>query len=129
VQERNEPVRERTYPSIAAEPLCDSNFPVTSTGEKCHGDKIGTTRTGDTLHSVDGPSKEIEAFDIFAMVRDSNLSPEDRRHVHNALASGMLEGWHPTREAVALLIEAAAGNITTDEYKARVIASARSRSL
>jgi transposase len=119
----------QTYPSHAAEPLCDSDFPVTPTGEKCHSDKIGPTRRGDTLHSVDEPSNELEAFDIFAIVRDSNLSPEDRRHVHNALASGMLEGWHPTREAVALLIEAAAGNITTDEYKARVIASARSRSL
>jgi Antitoxin VbhA len=39
------------------------------------------------------------------------------------LASGMLEGWKPSREAVALLIDAAAGTITTNEYKARVIAS------
>jgi hypothetical protein len=84
---------------------------------------------GDTLHSVDEPSNELEAFDIFAMVRDSNLTPEDRATYTNALASGMLEGWHPTREAVALLIGAAAGNIATDECKARAIASARSRSL
>jgi Antitoxin VbhA len=41
-----------------------------------------------------------------------------------ALASSMLEGWTPTRESVALLIDAVAGNITADEYKARVVASA-----
>ncbi|ORB06074.1 hypothetical protein BST30_12430 [Mycobacterium mantenii] len=39
----------------------------------------------------------------------------------------MLEGWIPTREAVALLIEAVAGRITSDEYRARVVASTATR--
>jgi Antitoxin VbhA len=38
-----------------------------------------------------------------------------------------LEGWRPTRESVALLIDAVAGNITADEYRARVVASAATR--
>jgi hypothetical protein len=52
---------------------------------------------------------------------------ENRRHVHNAIVSGMIEGWTPSRESVTMLIEAAAGNITGDEYRARVIASAKVR--
>ena len=40
----------------------------------------------------------------------------------------MLEGWTPTRESVVLLIDVVAGNITADEYKARVVASAATRS-
>ena len=44
-----------------------------------------------------------------------------------AEACSMLEGWRPTRESVALLIDAVAGNITADEYRARVVASAATR--
>jgi hypothetical protein len=74
--------------------------------------------------SVEGSADDYEPVDIAAMLRDSDLSAENRRYVHNALASSMLEGWTPTRESVALLIDAVAGNITADEYKARVVASA-----
>lgn len=65
--------------------------------------------------------------DIIAMLRDSDLSVENR-HVHNALAWSMLEGWIPTYESVALLIDAVAGTITIAEYKERVVASAAKRS-
>jgi Antitoxin VbhA len=61
------------------------------------------------------------------MLSDSDLSAENRRYVHNALACSMLEGWRPSRESVALLIDAVAGNITAEEYRARVVASAATR--
>ena len=78
--------------------------------------------------SVEGSADDHESVDVAAMLHDSDLSAENRRHVHNALACSMLEGWTPIRESVALLIDAVAGNITADEYKARVIASAATRS-
>ncbi len=39
----------------------------------------------------------------------------------------MPDGWNPTRDAVELLIEAAAGNINAEEYKVRVLASVATR--
>jgi Antitoxin VbhA len=85
-----------------------------------------TKRTAPTrryTERVERSSGRLELVDVVAISGDSNLSPENRRHVYNALACGLLDGWNPSREAVALLIEAAAGNITTDEYKERVVAS------
>jgi Antitoxin VbhA len=76
---------------------------------------------------VEGSADDHEPTDIAAMLSDSDLSAENRRYVHNALACSMLEGWRPTRESVALLIDALAGNITADEYRARVVASAATR--
>jgi hypothetical protein len=76
---------------------------------------------------VGGSADDHESVDIAAMLSDSDLSAENRRYVHNALASGMLEGWRPTRESVALLIDAVADKITADEYEARVVASAATR--
>ena len=55
--------------------------------------------------SVDGSADDHESVDIAAMLHDSDLSAKNRRHVHDALASSVLEGWTPTRESVALLIE------------------------
>jgi hypothetical protein len=46
---------------------------------------------------VEGSADDYESVDIAAMLRDSDLSAENRRYVHNALASRMLEGWTPTR--------------------------------
>jgi hypothetical protein len=75
----------------------------------------------------DDSANGLDADDIAEILYASDLSAENRRYVHNALASSMLEGWRPSRESVALLIDAVAGNITADEYKARVVASARKR--
>jgi hypothetical protein len=76
---------------------------------------------------VEDFADDCEPVDSAAMLRGSALSAADRRHVHNALASSMLEGRIPSRESVALLIDVVAGKITTDEYKTRVIASAKIR--
>jgi hypothetical protein len=76
---------------------------------------------------VEGSADDHDWVDIAAMLSDGDLSAENRRYVHNALASSMLEGWTPTRESVALLIDVVAGNITADEYQARVVASAATR--
>ena len=76
--------------------------------------------------SVEGSADDHESVDVAAMLHDSDLSAENRRHVHNALAcrSRRLDA----NESVELLIDAVAGNITADEYKARVRASAATRS-
>jgi hypothetical protein len=76
---------------------------------------------------MERPFDELELVDVVAILDDSELSPENRRHVYNALASATLDGWNPTRDAVELLIEAVAGNITTDEYKAHVLTSVAAR--
>jgi hypothetical protein len=77
--------------------------------------------------NVEGSADGHEPIDIAAMLTDSDLSAENRRYVHNALACSMLEGWRPTRESVARLIDAVAGYITADEYRARVVAFAATR--
>jgi hypothetical protein len=100
------------------------------TGEKCHCDETRSTRFAEARRyntNVEGSADDHEPTDIAAMLSDSDLSAENRRYVHNALACSMLEGWRPTRESVALLIDAVAGNITADEYRARVVASAATR--
>ena len=76
---------------------------------------------------MEGSADGREPVDIAAMLRGSDLSAEHRRYVHNAVARSVLAGWKPTRDSVALLIDAVAGNITADEYKARVAASAATR--
>jgi Antitoxin VbhA len=76
---------------------------------------------------MSGSADGLDADDIAEILCASDLSDENRRHVHNAIVSGMIEGWTPSHESVTLLIEAAAGNITVDEYTARVIASAKAR--
>jgi len=62
------------------------------------------------------------AVDLGAQLAD--LSPADRRAVHDALISSALEGWTPDPEAVALLADFAAGKITIEDYRAQVLAKA-----
>jgi hypothetical protein len=50
------------------------------------------------------------------------LAPRQRRIVYNSLVNGVIEGWAPAAEAVTLLCEYAAGAITDDEYRNRVLA-------
>jgi hypothetical protein len=76
---------------------------------------------------VEGSADDHEPVDIVAMLLGSDLSAEYRRYVDDALVKSMIDGWMPTRESVALLIDAAAGNITADEHKARVVASGATR--
>jgi Antitoxin VbhA len=76
---------------------------------------------------MSGSADELDAGDIAEILHASDLSAENRRYVHNALVSSMLEGWTPSRESVALLIDAVTGNITAAEYRARVVASVGTR--
>jgi hypothetical protein len=62
------------------------------------------------------------AADPAQRLRD--LSPANRRAVHDAIVNSALEGWTPDPEAVGLLADFAAGNITIEDYRARVIAKA-----
>lgn len=54
----------------------------------------------------------------------SDLSPKDRRLVHNAVVNSVIEGWTPDPESIAWLGEFAAGKITINEYRQRVLARA-----
>ncbi|GAB3519560.1 antitoxin VbhA family protein [Arthrobacter monumenti] len=56
------------------------------------------------------------------------LTPDDRRHVLNALASNWHEGWKPNREDVENLTDYARGAIDRAEYSRRVdMAAARDK--
>lgn len=59
--------------------------------------------------------------------RNARLSPRDRQSVRNALASSVLEAHRPTAGSIDLLVEFASGEITFEQYRARVLASVQSR--
>jgi hypothetical protein len=77
---------------------------------------------------VEGSLGDHEPVDIAAILRGSDLSLENRRHVYDAVANEILSGWNPTRDAMVDLIDVAASRMTVDEYKTRAIAAAKSRS-
>lgn len=54
-------------------------------------------------------------------VRSRRLSPADRAAVRNAIASGVLEGAVPALASIDLLVEFADGDITFEQYRARVL--------
>ena len=53
------------------------------------------------------------------------LPPAERRAVVRSATSAILEGWAPTHAQVELQVQRAAGELTGDQYRARVIANAR----
>lgn len=61
-----------------------------------------------------------------ASTAHAGLAPAERRALHDAITSSALEGWTADADAIALLAEFTAGNITIDEYRARVLAKATS---
>lgn len=69
--------------------------------------------------SDEGPDRE--SFDLAALLNASDLTPTDRRIVFDVIVDGMIEGSIPEREAVLELIEMAAGRISGDEYRQRII--------
>jgi len=71
---------------------------------------------------VNGESSDDEDIDLAALLNGSDLTPEARRLVYEAIVSGGIEGYVPRRESVLELIELAAGRITGDEYRRRVLA-------
>lgn len=44
----------------------------------------------------------------------------ERRAVRQSVSNAMLEGWEPDREALALLVARAAGELSGAEYRAQV---------
>lgn len=72
---------------------------------------------------MNGESSDDEGFDLAALLNgSSDLTPEARRVAYDAIVSGVIEGYVPRRESVLELIELAAGRITGDEYRRRVLA-------
>lgn len=51
------------------------------------------------------------------------LNSDDRRVITNAVATNVLEGWEPNRAEIQALIDVVRGDITAEEYRARVLAS------
>ncbi|BBZ56695.1 hypothetical protein [Mycolicibacterium phocaicum] len=62
-----------------------------------------------------------EPYDLAELLRDSDLSAEDRRVVFDVIVSGVIEGDIPSRESVLRLIELAAGRITGAHYRQQVM--------
>ena len=58
----------------------------------------------------------------------AGLSLANRRAVHDAVISSVLEGWTPDGDAVAALADFAAGTTTIEEYRAQVLKKTTARS-
>jgi hypothetical protein len=58
----------------------------------------------------------------------ADLSPANRRAVHDAVISSALEGWTPDGDAVAALAGFAVGATTIEEYRAQVLKKTTARS-
>lgn len=63
----------------------------------------------------------VDLAETAKLLRDSDLSAQQQRSVYDAIVDGMIEGARPDRESLAQLIEFAAGRISFDEYKNRVL--------
>lgn len=58
----------------------------------------------------------------------ATLPPHERRMVHDAVTSGLLEGYVPDLKSVAHLADLAVGKITGEQYRARLLESIGSHS-
>lgn len=67
---------------------------------------------------------DCELAEMWAYVTTScrRLSPAARAAVRNAIASSVLEGQQPAPASIDLLVEFAAGAITIEQYRTRVLA-------
>lgn len=68
---------------------------------------------------------ELAAMWAYVDARSRWLSPADRLAVRNAIASSVLEGDRPAAASIDLLVEFAHGDITIEQYRARVLADVR----
>ena len=64
---------------------------------------------------------ELAEMWAYLDARSRRLSPADRAAVRNAIASSVLEGALPTPASIDLLVEFAAGAITIEQYRTRVL--------
>lgn len=51
------------------------------------------------------------------------LGSDDRRVVTKAVATNVLEGWKPSRAEIEILIAGVCGDLTEEEYHAKVLAN------
>lgn len=66
---------------------------------------------------MSGAGADHDAFDLVALLSAGDLTPKDRRIVFD----GIIEGSIPDRQSVAELMELAAGRLSGDEYRQRII--------
>ena len=74
------------------------------------------------LHRVGGANSGGEAFDFVALLNASVLTAKDCRMVFDVIVNGTIEEAIADRESVPELFELAAGRISGDEYRQRIIA-------
>jgi Antitoxin VbhA len=72
---------------------------------------------------MNGSADELDADAIAEILYASDLSPQNRRRVYNAVVSSLIDGGTTDRESLLRLIEFAAGRITDDEHKRQVLAA------
>lgn len=70
---------------------------------------------------------DLAAMWGYVDARSRRLAPAERLAVRNAIASSVLEGDRPAAAAIDLLVEFAAGAITIEQYRAKVLGEVRSR--
>ena len=70
---------------------------------------------------MEGSTDGLDAVEIAELLYASDLSPQTRRHVHDAVVSSLIEGGTIDRESLRRLIEFAAGRITDEEHKQQVL--------
>jgi hypothetical protein len=70
---------------------------------------------------MDGSAEGLDADDISEILYASDLSPQNRRHVYDAVVNNLIDGGTQDRESLLRLIEFAAGRITDEEHKRQVL--------
>lgn len=64
-----------------------------------------------------------DSYDLGELLNRSDLAPEARRAVYDAVVNSVIEGAIPDRESVRRLVEFAAGRIDFEEYRQRVVSA------
>jgi hypothetical protein len=72
---------------------------------------------------MNGSADELDADGIAEILYASDLSPQNRRRVYNAVVSSLIDGGTANRDSLLRLIEFAAGRITSEEHKRQVLAT------
>lgn len=96
--------------------------------EKCHTNELPVHSGGIVTMQrytccMKSCADDLDVNGIAELLYASDLSPQGRRSVHNAVASSFIEGGRIDRESLLRLIELAAGRITGNEHKRQVLAS------
>ncbi|WP_166556012.1 hypothetical protein [Mycolicibacterium sp. CBMA 226] len=68
-----------------------------------------------------GTSSDANGFDLAALLHASDLSPHARRIVFDVVVNDVIEGSIPDRRSVQELTDVAAGRISGDECRRRIL--------